>query len=131
MECDDVIIVDPTRWVFEAVKPYVYVGESDYYDMGGNQLREAMMRPAPSFDPSAKVVNIPFGKYSRKAATFVKKDLLNGTPKVTEEQAFWLANLPLSHFKGFAKPIYEALIAKDMGALIPIDNRRFVLQERD
>ena len=30
-------ICDPTRWVFEAVEPYIYIGKNDHYDEGVNK----------------------------------------------------------------------------------------------
>lgn len=38
-------IVDPTRWSFEAKKPYLWTGDNDgTYDEGGNGFRSAMAR---------------------------------------------------------------------------------------
>ncbi|MCP4427241.1 MAG: hypothetical protein GY803_22360 [Chloroflexi bacterium] len=38
-------VCDPTRWVFEAVDPYIYEGPNDHYDFGGNYLRALIGNP--------------------------------------------------------------------------------------
>lgn len=47
VEKADGSIVDPTRWVFEHVKPYIYEGPNDHYDAGGNEIREARIGSRP------------------------------------------------------------------------------------
>lgn len=47
------VILDPTRWSFEAKKPYLWSGRNDgSYDEGGNKLRDLMQCNKPrSEDP--------------------------------------------------------------------------------
>ena len=54
IECDD-LIVDPTRWVFEGVKPYIYVGENDFYDIGGNVYRAESLSSPPSYQDKKEI----------------------------------------------------------------------------
>lgn len=112
-------ICDPTRWVFEAVKPYIYVGYNDYYDAGGNVFREEIMEQPPAFNPTEKVVSFPS---ITTAVSFL------GSPPYCFGQLFWLANLPLPYLGEDAKKIYTALKNASFGALVPIDNYRMVME---
>ena len=63
IERADGMIVDPTRWVFEGVEPYIYEGlPSMEYDEGANLLRARFARPAPIFDPNKQMVSVPKGE---------------------------------------------------------------------
>lgn len=126
VEMPDGIIVDPTRWVFEAAKPYIYVGENDYYDVGGNKLREEMLSPYPKYDRAKAQKHVDFGE----ATEFVRKLTRSQRRAFTIEQLCWIANLPLSRLGTHAKRVYSCLIAADLAGMIPIDNRRFVLGDR-
>lgn len=39
-------VFDPTRWVFEGLRPYLYEGPEDYYDEGANRRRKSFGRPS-------------------------------------------------------------------------------------
>lgn len=125
---DDGTIVDPTRWVFEGVAPYIYAGPNDHYDFGGNSLRWAMMEKKPP----------AFNENEQRYAISLPLDLLNleplpeqmngyGMVVLSISQLFWLANLPLSILGRGAEGLYRELERVDLLALIPIDNRREVL----
>ncbi len=124
-------VLDPTRWVFEAVDPYLWIGEAgEEYDRGGDRWRAEQEIPPPAFP------NIIFEKMHRDSGLDEKLpedaqefvgSLLGGPPHITLEQAMWLANRPLSGLGPFAKEIFEGLVASDHGAFIPIDNRTEVL----
>ena len=118
-------IVDPTRWVFENVDPYIYIGPKDNpdYDFGGNALRKKFMRPAPIFDSTQRSFNLP-----DVIKSFVQFVLGDTRSKICLQQVVWLANLPLDILGKFAKPLYQ-WIAEDIGfpAWIPIDNRLHIL----
>lgn len=125
-------IIDPTRWVFEAAQPYIWVGEDmACYDPGGNLLREMIMNPCPPFNPNLKHVELPLDKV---CASYVLNWLQDaGMPTeagviTSVNHCFWLANLPLQHLGPIAKPLYEALIAANFKASIPIDNYRMVMK---
>jgi hypothetical protein len=121
-------ILDPTRWVFEATKPYLYVGEDDedYYDEGGDRLRTAMTqaRPVPKWKPDGQMG--PKLKLTAKETAFVRSLLGDGAGPVgkplTREQLFWLANAPYALLGEHAKAIFLAIKGARLGALIPIDN---------
>jgi hypothetical protein len=121
-------IVDPTRWVFECVEPYIYVGPKDDedYDFGGNRVKAMYMRPAPPFDPtsgSGDTWELP-----DNIERFAKFILGHEDKTVSCVQVMWLANLPLDMLGEFAKPVYEFIINKvGLPGMIPMDNRGEIL----
>lgn len=123
------IIIDPTRFVFEGKKPYIHVGpiNSDFYDIGGNKFHEAIYghKPFPSFVDDEKNISVP------KMIKNILNDLfgLKSVEKLCLSQLFWLANKPYYELGSYAKMFYGWLIKNDFGALIPIDNRRLILDE--
>lgn len=130
IELEDSYIVDPTRWVFECEAPYVYIGKNDFYDAGGNVLRQLNMQPPPEFDCSCSQALLK----SSKVAAFVKSmhvdcRAVKQQTKVTMKQMFWLANLPLELLGNYAKDVYLELIDQGYGVFIPIDNKEIVLGE--
>ena len=117
-------IADPTRWCFEQVEPYIFVGDDQCYDAGGNQFRKANLRPCPAFDSGHKDSNIKFPKSCNK---FVM-DLVGNPPYLTINQAFWLGNAPLDILSIYAKEIYTAFDKYNEGAIIPIDNYNIIMK---
>lgn len=118
-------VIDPTRWVFEGRRPYIYDGPAHEYDRGANEHRRANLRPAPKFKASGRVyptVGMSVG------AEYLVSDLLNNDIRlVTPEQAFWIANLPIDMLGEFATEVYAWLVVCDLGGFIPIDNGDAVL----
>lgn len=133
-------VVDPTRWVFEGVAPYIYAGPADHYDEGGNEWREASEGDAPEFDPCEEVIEITKAVMpSSDVWNFVEK-LLNlredafevdgyepGT--VTLAQLHWLAHRSPCALGPHALAVYTAICKLGHRALIPIDNLRRVERE--
>jgi hypothetical protein len=132
---DEDNILDPTRWVFENAKPYVFVtrrhdGHWDEYDEGMNRFKEMRLRPPPS--PSDRPETVGYAakppRYllvSKHCDRFLTALLSNGRRKdgrLTEFQLFWLANLPYDILGGWAPEIYAALKVMGLGAFVPIDN---------
>ena len=127
IEHDDGRITDPTRWVFEGREPYIYVGENDHYDAGGNQFREAMERPCPPYNATDERARLSVWKFCPEAHRFVMDELFEGRPGVTTAMLFWLANLALPRLQEHARPIYKAIVDCGQTAAIPIDNLHLVL----
>lgn len=162
---EDGTVLDPTRWVFEARKPYLYEGvepddfsvdrcedcemlEEEHvvlhdngsceefkkprwpYDEGGNRWRAAVCRNKPAPKPKKNAKRLAL-KLSPDVATFVGG--LLGQPdgmRATDEQIFFLANLPYQQIAGAighraVREIYEAICdaGSYFSAFIPIDNR--------
>jgi len=134
----DTSIVDPTRWVFEDVKPYLFHGENlGLYDEGGNKFRMAVLGAPPDFDPSDKQFEITKGVMDSATWNFVEKileldysgfyeeDGEGQEPGVlTRSQLHWIANLPPSTLGKHQAGVYQALEKLDRSGLIPIDNYR-------
>jgi hypothetical protein len=128
IEMPDSSVVDPTRWAFEAVDPYIYVGPNDYYDRGGNALRMRMAGPAPAAttEPgTALVISTPEAVTMLFAVTGWR-DLDN----LSDEQLRWLAHMSPEVY-GFehAGTIFQALADAGQQAFIPIDNWRWAMEE--
>jgi hypothetical protein len=98
------------------------------YDEGGNQLRHAMLRPCPEYDPKAEKTVIDFGKLE----DWVEGLLGRKGKYKTVEQLHWLATLPYDDYKGNAYDIYKAIRAggRTYGAMIPCDNEARAKRER-
>jgi hypothetical protein len=118
-------IVDPTRWVFENVEPYIYSGpaKDDDYDFGGNHLRKQMMKPIPDFDESQKCYGL-----TDSVKPFVQMMTGNQRDEVSIQQVMWLANLPLDMLQDKAEDVFK-WITYDVGlpGFIPLDNRMEIL----
>lgn len=126
IEAPDKSIIDPTRWVFEAAPPYIYFGENDHYDLGGNGLKGMLLKgvPCPAFDGKKQTVLMPDRGKTRDAInTILPKGAAEGN-KLTTEQIHWLAIQPPSEN---SKLIYEWLVKKKLGAFIPVDNKQLIL----
>ncbi len=123
---DDGRILDPTRWSFENVEPYIYIGKNDDdYDEGGNNMRAAFRQPCPSAR-DGRPANM-----KEVVASAPLFERLTNAPfnEMTIEQALWVANTPYDELDFAVASIYETLIANKMGAFIPIDNIKRAIRE--
>lgn len=140
VELADGQIADPTRWAFEHVEPYVYVGPSDYYDQGGDALREALHGDKPF-----PVDTCELGKCTHEqhrvelTPMFIEEvmcvdendlldfdgDELMGQPNatLTDEQLFWLCNLPIKRWKACfdSKAVARYLVRDGHSVYFPVD----------
>lgn len=121
-------IVDPTRYVFEGVAPYIYVGNNKegYYDIGGNKLREALteMRPAPKYDAKQKQYLVPIGNVGKTVIAVAK----GGKEVLCAEQVAYIANRPPSDFGPYAKAVYKWLDLIGCSSYVPIDNWEYIME---
>ncbi len=122
---DDGYIVDVTRWVFENKKPSIYIDKlGGEYDEGGTQLRKAMFRPCPEYNPDT-AVDLPLSDDATREYL-----MLMGNPKKywCREQIAWIANLPYDMHDN-VEYIYTALSQNSMKAFIPFDYQRMCEDE--
>ena len=125
-------ILDPTRWVFEAKKPYLYVGEDTEYDEGGSRLRGLVHGPPPEYDEDEKQFSFPRSILRQPAWAHVecvlRLDYTLGQPlgRLSLGQVRWLANANVEILQPHAAAVYAALRKLKLQALIPIDNVRKV-----
>jgi hypothetical protein len=127
----DGTVCDPTRWVFEHVKPYIYDGPADHYDVGGNALRMRMLGSAPEYDPNDPQFHLNRAILPGPAWTFVERLLglheacLDDGPEpgtVSYRQLAWLANHDPAVLGQHAPALYAALDTLRLRGLVPIDN---------
>ncbi len=127
IEMSDGSVVDPTRWCFEAVDPYIYVGPNDHYDRGGNALRMQMAGAAP------RPVDAPGTKLAVSPETGTMLFAMTGwrdLDNLSDEQMHWLAHMSPEVY-GFehARTVFQALADAGHEARIPIDNWRWAMEE--
>jgi hypothetical protein len=122
-------VLDPTRWAFEHVAPYLYLGDADHYDEGGNKLRAAMRGPVPVYDPDDKIFHISQAVMDSATWTFVEKTLRldcfypeQEPGEMTLGQLQYLAHLTPDELGAFGFSVYSALGKLDLLALVPCDN---------
>lgn len=128
-------VCDPTRWVFEGAEPYIYVGEPDHYDEGGDAHRAAMCegRPPPRPEGPRKEVNI-----SGVAEVWLRTmfGLRERETRLAPNQLFYVANLPYRALWEVLGPaglraVYEAIsgFTETSDCWTPIDNQTRAARE--
>jgi hypothetical protein len=97
-------VLDPTRWVFEGVDPYIYIGSGDDYDFGAADLRARVL-----------------GTQSVSESEVL--DFLDNPEDFADERQFLhkLANTPPKAHPFLMAEVYETIDRMGCGALIPID----------
>lgn len=115
------LVIDPTRWVFEAAEPYIYHGVSrpvpgDDYDRGMQRLRLGHLADCP------KRTHEPVGLSVRGPALARVAQL---TGELVEDldhlQLRWLATLPPLLLGEEARAIQDAIAETGGKAWIPMD----------
>jgi hypothetical protein len=130
-------VLDPTRWVFENVDPYVYEGPGDDYDEGGNRLREMNQRACPSAGESETLQTLQLTTGAMALVGAISGGQLKAAPMsaidgkvqlhLTAKQGHWIAGLALPVLGDYAGDVFSALVEAGMSVYIPIDNRLKVL----
>lgn len=132
-------IVDPTRWSFEAKKPYIWRGKNDgTYDEGGNKFRMATRGHEPPEDDGehdSVLVDLLSEESSEESYTHVAQICKMGRltnysaedPYLSRVDAHWLATTDPAVIGWFiVAEVYEALCKAGCRAMIPIDNWKMV-----
>jgi hypothetical protein len=121
-------ILDPTRWVFEDVDPYIFICDKDdcaaeEYDIGASSIRfSSSGKPPPDY--SGELIRNKQLIFPNCVDPLLEK--IFGRVDLCKDQCFWLANQTPKSLGAFAEPIYKTFIDYDLGALIPIDYRHVV-----
>jgi len=125
IELPDKRVYDPTRFVFEDVKPYIWVGgySEKFYDIAGQRLNAGMHREFPAREKEGI-------KLTAKQRAIIAPFM----PSVLAEdpdfgQMMWLAHFPVDLMGDQAKPVLKVFDQLDLQALIPLDIRRYVLED--
>ncbi len=129
-------LLDPTRWVFEDVEPYLYWSSANDkdYDEGNSAVRKLFQRPAPRFNPLEKRTVLSRGVLPHTDWKNIL-GMLDDSPErpartICLSEVFWLANLTLDALGEMARPLFLALQAVSHEAMIPVDNFRRVVEGR-
>lgn len=129
------LVIDPTRWVFRMVSPYIFYGPALDYDAGGQRMHfeNNGLYPAGPHDPLMDSPNLsPAQRELRtrviqlimpKAAMKRLMAQTGGQNKdFSFDQVFWLAHAPLLWWGEHARAIYQAIADAGFRAMIPFDN---------
>ena len=127
----DGTIVDPTRWVFEAVDPYIAViarskrKQAAQYDEGSERLAQAKLRQPPQFDPSARLISLDSFRVQPELLSYIhaRLKLRPGSTELNPHHLFWLANVPYSFHGTMVYHLYVLLESLGVLAYVPIDYR--------
>ena len=133
-------VLDPTRWIFEDVPPYIYCGPaSREYDEGMQGLRAALRRPCPEpGEPGFETGQPDQMLYVSNACAAQLKALANNQGErdhlsilLPFSVMHWLCNSPTDLLHPFAREFFVAVANKGNKAMIPIDNWLLVMEEFD
>lgn len=141
----DGVIIDPTRWVFEDVEPYIAVippfdaEKQAQYDVGGARLERALFgdRPPPGptegFGARKKPEKCPLWikSWQHGAANYIWNIFQCAPQALTLAQVYWLAHRLPEEFGGraTARAIFEAIALAGRKVFIPIDYWHAVVEE--
>lgn len=126
IQLEDGRIMDPTRWSFEGVEPYIWLGENDgVYDEGANRFNQMLRRPCEQrqgFDKLHHLLIQPsvandIWLLSERHIARDDMGLIVDAP-----QGFWIANLPYEFLEPHAREVYLAVSRAFGKAAVPIDN---------
>jgi hypothetical protein len=127
-------VFDPTRWVFENVAPYLFVGfdERDEYDVEMRRLRRALgfdAEQCPPFAAGGPMTRPPANLGGDPVVlAFVGQHCpgaLGGV--VSFDQLHWLAHQDPAFLGEAARPLFEAIVRAGYQACIPLAARDEVL----
>jgi len=117
-------IVDPTRWVFEAIDPYLFITRSQAeYDLGSMRMRHLGRSSFPADDLSEKCISLD-----------VSNEILEqyagpgDWSKLTKPQVHWLATVMPDTSDDYIKML-NAICKAGQQMFIPVDIRTFYLDE--
>jgi hypothetical protein len=112
-------LVDPTRWAFERVSPYLFAGPyTAEYDPGMQNLRLLQTGPCPGRMPGDEAFVLALSA----AAAAHLADMTGSGREFGLGQLFWVANLPLFMLGPHAAEVFRALDAIGKKTLVPIDS---------
>jgi len=113
-------IFDPTRWVFECAKPYIYIGKDNEYDIGGSKIKKSLIGAPPKFDPTAKIFTLDLSITALNVVKGILQDdrLEN---QFSLNQMFWLGNVHPQEFDSVAEEFYIYLKKINLSAFVPAD----------
>ncbi len=142
IELPDGTVLDPTCHAFTD-RPPLWHGPAEEYDIGGCRFAQPRSSPPSYYETDQGEVELNLGS-ARYLADLLGQDsdLWSDLEEddswilVSVEQLYWLANLPVQDkeqdgvlARWFAAEVYEAIIKAGHAAAIPIDRRKWILDE--
>lgn len=133
------LVIDPTRFVFEAKSPYLFVGHEPIgedhpwpYDEGGNRWRTAFqVKRPPQPESGDRRFELAIDAATADFVAALLGEAGADGRHATDDQIFWLANLPYQKIAdGIGNhrvhELYEAIAQAEsyFEAFLPVDNRR-------
>lgn len=153
---DSGAVFDPTRWVFEAQRPYLFTGTppdpvapicdncqllEEEHGTVDDACDEFTVEPWPYDEGGNRLLEQRVRPFPSKGKepTPVQLKLTAGVLKrlgipagaLTRAQMYWIANLPYHWLGADAPAVFKALEKAGHGAAIPIDNARRADFERE
>lgn len=124
---DKKTIIDPTRWVFDSVKPQVYKGsvaKNKEYDEGAVKFRASTYnRPFPKFD---KNQNVKEFHWSQEVKDLFKTLTNQDGTKMSMSQILWCCNLPFSTYGDeLINEVYTEFEKSGFTSFIPFDYKSY------
>lgn len=129
----DGMVIDPTRYVFEGLNPYVWEGDEgdqDDYDPGSNKVRRAFSgdRPWPKIEPQDnRLVHLELDAHCRDFLRAVGAGMMSDN-YFSDRQLMWIAHLDpyLSDHKILHR-IWREIDRAGFRAYVPYDNADVIL----
>lgn len=122
VQLENGMIFDPTRWVFEKKRPYIFVGPNlGWYDVGGSVVKDMLRGEPPIYEDTGKQETI--FKLSDGAINLCRlllKDDRNAI-NFSLKQVWYLCTTHPTKFGSFAKEIYDEFVRTKNVGLIPSD----------
>lgn len=119
-------VFDPTRWVFENVEPYIYVGSNEDYDVGGNKVRMMLRLPPPVFNPDKRQIVVSDDILSKLFHDLLGDGRKDNTFSI--EQIHWIAISDPNELGPHVKLIYRFLQDSGQMSLVPLDNWELIME---
>lgn len=136
----DGLIIDPTRWVFEAAEPYIAsfprggtgTAYGDY-DEGGEQWIRSSCGPPPVFRGDEKRFPPPddpgLARFLKRYMNARGRYAPDPAGNLSLGQMFWIAKQPYSDLGAHGQTLYRWLLSLGLRGLIPIDFQRRAARE--
>lgn len=126
-------VIDPTRYVFENLPPYIWEGDEgdqDDYDPGSNKVRKVISgdRPWPEVGPEdTKLIHLGLDTTSRDFLRAAGAGMMSDN-YFSNRQLIWIAHLdPYVSDREILHRIWREIDRAGLRAYIPYDNAEVVL----
>jgi len=121
-------VLDPTRFSFENVEPYLYLEHNEKdYDEGGDRFRSRMYVHMPLPEAGGdRLLDWNMSEEQKQTVEILMGDNLEG---FNLHRAAWMANLPYASIGEHAGVLYDLLRENNATGWVPIDNWRRAIRD--